>query len=108
LNDDDELDRDDLDNTFDDERPTDIDDDFADELAEGVQDEVPVWGRVRRVYRIFEKRVTKPYRREISRLKKNQQTLLTTIENQNKNIGLLREVIADLEAQLEARGAKEK
>ena len=74
-----------------------LDAEFENELVEGVADEIPILGRVRRVYKLIEKKITKPYRQEISRLKKIQETLLTTINNQNDNIKLLREIIAEME-----------
>lgn len=86
-----------------DDDPPDIPDEDLEgieDIAEAAEDEVPVWGTAKRVYRLVKKRLSKEYRKEIRRLHKKEKILIDTIDKQNENIQDLRRYIDELERQL--------
>ena len=82
--------------------PDTPDDDLEDleDITEAIGDEIPGVGTARRLYRLIKKRLSKEYRKEISRLRKKEKILIKTIDQQNQSISDLRKYIDDLERRL--------
>jgi len=81
----------------------DDDDDFWDTFIEeglGI-------GQIKRIARAIKKRLSREYRDEIRRLRKKENIMVRSLENQNEHIKNLKEIIAELEARVIELEAKE-